>query len=178
MQMTEEGLALIRQFEGFRGEAYRCPSGEWTIGYGHTSAAGPPEVKPGMKMSEAEAQAVLARDAEVFARAVRRALTREVSPEQFSALVSFAFNVGEGAFRRSSVLKAVNEGRFDDVPERLMLWVKADGRRLEGLARRRRAEARLFATPPAAPAVAPRWGLIGLLTALFNALFARRETER
>jgi lysozyme len=178
MWMTDEGLALIRQFEGFRGEAYRCPAGEWTIGYGHTSAAGPPDVKPGMRMSEAEARAVLARDVELFARGVRRALTREVNASQFSALVSFAFNVGEGAFRRSSVLKAVNEGRFEDVPERLMLWVKADGRRLEGLARRRRAEARLFAMPPAAPTDAPRMGLFGLLIALFRALFSRRETGR
>lgn len=177
MQMTDGGLALIRQFEGFRGEAYRCPAGVWTIGYGHTSAAGPPEVKPGMRMSEAEARAVLARDAELFARVVRRALTREVNESQFSALVSFAFNVGEGAFRRSSVLKAVNEGRFDDVPERLMLWVKADGRRLEGLARRRRAEARLFATRAASRAETPRRGLIDLLIGLFRTLFAGRESK-
>ena len=113
MHMTEEGLALIRHFEGFRAEAYRCPAGVWTIGYGHTAEAGPPAVKPGMRMSEAEARAVLARDVDAFASAMRAGLTREVSPRQFSALVSFAFNVGTGAFARSSVLKAAIGQRLD-----------------------------------------------------------------
>jgi lysozyme len=173
MQMTEEGLALIRRFEGFRAEAYRCPAGVWTIGYGHTSQAGAPKVRPGMVVSEAEAREILAVDAAMFAEGVRTALTREVSPQQFSALVSFAYNVGIGAFRRSSVLKAVNEGRFEAVPERLKLWVKADGRRLEGLARRRQAEAELFATVPAVTKMQERGGLIGLLIALIR-FIARR----
>ena len=140
MHMTEEGLALIRRFEGFRGEAYRCPAGIWTIGYGHTSNAGPPRVSARMTMSEAEARRVLADDVERFATGVRAALTREVSPQQFSALVSFAFNVGLGAFRASSVLRAVNGGDFDAVPGRLGLWVKARGRTLPGLVRRRAAD--------------------------------------
>jgi lysozyme len=175
MHMTEEGLALIRRFEGFRAEAYRCPAGVWTIGYGHTSQAGPPKVRAGMVVSEAEARAILATDAAVFADGVRAALTREVSPEQFSALVSFAFNVGVGAFRRSSVLKAVNEGRIEAVPERLKLWVKADGRRLEGLVRRREAEAELFATAPSMPQPKAAGGLVGLLMALLRFVFARQE---
>jgi lysozyme len=173
MQMTEEGLALIRRFEGFRAEAYRCPAGVWTIGYGHTSQAGPPKVRPGMVVSEAEAREILAADAAMFAEGVRAALTREVSPEQFSALVSFAFNVGIGALRRSSVLKAVNEGRFEAVPERLRLWVKADGRRLEGLVRRREAEAELFATQRDLPRTQERGGLIGLLIALIRFFMGR-----
>lgn len=155
MQMTEQGLALIRRFEGFRGEAYRCPAGVWTIGYGHTAAAGPPVVKPGMTMSEADARRVLAADVVRFASAVRLCLTREVNGEQFSALVSFAFNVGVGAFRGSSVLRAVNEGRFADVPERLMLWVKAGGTVLPGLQKRRAAEAALFMSRPRPDVSAP-----------------------
>lgn len=162
MHMTEEGLALIRRFEGFRGQAYRCPAGIWTIGYGHTSNAGPPRVSPGMTMSEAEARRVLAADVERFATGVRAALTREVSPEQFSALVSFAFNVGIGAFRSSSVLRAVNEGDFDAVPGRLGLWVKAKGKTLPGLVRRRAAEAEMFAAS-AAPQARVRVSLLGLI---------------
>jgi lysozyme len=181
MHMTEEGLALIRHFEGFRAEAYRCPAGVWTIGYGHTAEAGPPAVKPGMRMSEAEARAVLARDVDAFASAVRAGLTREVSPRQFSALVSFAFNVGTGAFARSSVLKAVNEGRLDAVPGRLKLWVKARGRVLPGLVRRRAAEAAMFAAAPAAAPPPPReaggWWLSGLIAALVRFLFAKREKK-
>ena len=145
MQMTEEGLALIRRFEGFRASAYRCPAGVWTIGYGHTSQAGPPAVRPGMVIGEDEANRILSADVERFADAV-------VSAAQFSALVSFAYNVGIAAFRTSSVLKAVNDGRFTEVPARLKLWVKGGGRVLPGLERRRAAEAELFMseTPPQA----------------------------
>lgn len=144
MNMTEEGLALIRRFEGFRGTAYRCPAGQWTIGYGHTSEAGPPVVRPGMTMSEEEARAVLARDVSHFAADVAGLVKRPLSDAQFSALVSFAYNVGTPAFARSSVLKAVNAGRFADVPPALKLWVKGGGKVLPGLARRRAAEAELF----------------------------------
>ena len=144
MQVTEEGLALIRRFEGLRERAYRCPAGVWTIGYGHTSEAGPPAVRPGMAVSEAEGEKILRDDVQRFADAVGPLLVREVSGAQFSALVSFAYNVGVPAFRSSSVLKAVNAGRFGDVPRCMGLWVKGGGRVLPGLERRRAAEAELF----------------------------------
>jgi lysozyme len=170
MKMTEDGLALIRQFEGFRSTAYRCPAGAWTIGYGHTSQVGPPQVTPGMTISEAEAQRILAADVQRFAHDVRSALSREISPAQFSALVSFAYNVGSGAFRGSSVLKAVNDGRFSEVPRLLKLWVKADGRVLDGLVRRRMAEGELFSR--GAQAHQPRaWrGLFEMILALLRFL--------
>ena len=192
MQVTQDGLALIACFEGFRGEAYRCPAGVWTIGYGHTSAAGPPAVSAGMKISEAEARRVLEADVARFAKDVRTCLTRNVTDAQFSALVSFAFNVGIPAFRGSSVLKAVNEGRFGDVPERMKLWVKAGGKVLPGLERRRAKEVALFMFRPArelpAPAVAgaaaaivvsglsggPLWGLALAFAALAGCLVWRR----
>lgn len=173
MHMTEEGMALIRRFEGFRAEAYRCPAGVWTIGYGHTAEAGPPAVTPHMRMSEAEARRVLAADVERFAGAVRAGLTRDVSPEQFSALVSFAFNVGVAGFRRSSALKAVNAGDFPVVPEKLMLWVRAGGRELPGLVRRRKAEAALFAGGPLA--LQRRGGVWGLLMRLLALFRSHRE---
>jgi lysozyme len=146
MRVTEEGLALIRRFEGFRSEAYRCPAGIWTIGYGHTSMAGAPEVTPGLKLSRAEAGDILRRDVAKFAEGVAARLVRRLTPSQFSALVSFAYNVGLANFARSSVLKAVNAGDFDAVPRRLQMWVKAGGRTLPGLVRRRAAEAALFAS--------------------------------
>jgi GH24 family phage-related lysozyme (muramidase) len=144
MKMTNEGLELIKVFEGFRGRAYRDPVGVWTIGYGHTSMAGLPDVRAGMVVSEAEASEILQRDVEMFARGVRERLTRKVSDQQFSALVSFAYNVGLGALAKSSVLRAVNAGDFEAVPRRLALWTKAGGRTLPGLVRRRAAEAALF----------------------------------
>lgn len=145
MRMTDEGLALIRRFEGFRSEAYRDAVGVWTIGYGHTSMAGAPEVIPGLRITSAEGAAILARDVQTFADGVEASLRVRLSDQQFSALVSFAFNVGLGNFRRSSVLKAVNAGDFDAVPRRLNLWVKAGGRTLPGLVRRRAAEGAMFA---------------------------------
>lgn len=154
MKMTNEGLALIRRFEGFRSEAYRDAVGVWTIGYGHTAMAGPPDVKPGQRISAEDAAGVLTRDVQSFSDGVTAALRRDLSDAQFSALVSFAYNVGLGNFRASSVLKAVNAGDFEAVPRRLNLWVKAGGRTLPGLVKRRAAEAALFMTPDA-PADAP-----------------------
>ena len=155
MRMTKEGLALIKCFEGFRGRAYRDPVGVWTIGYGHTSMAGPPSVSEGLEISRAEADAILRRDVEQFARDVASCLRVPLSPAQFSALVSFAYNVGTGNFRASSVLKAVNAGDFAAVPRRLQLWAKAGGRVLPGLIKRRAAEAELFLGPAADAEVAP-----------------------
>ncbi|WP_374333028.1 lysozyme, partial [Aestuariivirga sp.] len=80
MQVTQEGLALIRRFEGFRATAYRCPAGVWTIGFGHTSQAGPPAVTPGMTIGEDEANRILAADVQRFADEVGPLLARPVTP--------------------------------------------------------------------------------------------------
>ena len=85
MQLTAEGLDLIKRFEGFRARAYRCPSGVWTIGYGHTSTAGAPEVTSTMEISLADAEIILARDAAKFAEGVTAVLTGKLSGQQFSA---------------------------------------------------------------------------------------------
>lgn len=146
MKITHEGLALIKEYEGFRSAAYRDSVGVWTIGYGHTAMAGPPDVKPGLKISDSEAEEILLRDVELFARGVRQLLTVTLTDQQFSALVSFAYNVGLGNFKTSSVRKAVNTNDLDAVGRRLQLWNKAGGRVLPGLVRRRAAEAALFAS--------------------------------
>jgi lysozyme len=154
LNVTDEGLALLRRLEGCRCRAYKDAAGVWTIGYGHTSMAGPPRVKSGMKISQAEADTILARDVANVARGVSALLDVPLSDGQFSALVSFAYNVGLENFRTSSVLRAVNSKDFTAVPRRLSLWVKAGGRVLPGLVSRRAAEAAMFvaATPSMAPA--------------------------
>ncbi len=146
VQITTQGYDLIREFEGLRTHAYRDAVGVWTIGYGHTSAAGAPEVKCGMVITRNEANEILRTDVETFAEGVRNHVKVNLSSAQFSALVSFAYNVGLGSFARSSVLKAVNAHDFDAIPRRLALWNKAGGRTLPGLIRRRAAEAALFAS--------------------------------
>lgn len=139
------GIQLLKHFEGFRARAYRDAVGVWTIGYGHTAAAGAPRPKDGDQITEAEAQAILTRDLADFARDVED-LTPHVflNDNQFAAMVSFAYNVGIGNFQRSSVLDAIQRNDFDAVPRRLALWVKAGGRTLPGLVKRRAAEALLF----------------------------------
>jgi lysozyme len=144
MNMNEPGLALIRDAEGLRLRAYRDATGIWTIGYGHTSAAGAPKVVSRLEITRDEAETILARDVATFARGVASAVTVPLNDDQFSALVSFAYNVGLGNFRSSSVLKAVNAADFEAVPQRLALWVKAGGKTLPGLIKRRAAEAALF----------------------------------
>jgi lysozyme len=144
MKMTKEGLALIKRYEGLRVAAYQDAAGVWTIGYGHTSMAGAPDVRRGMTISDTEAEAIFARDVAEFASAVAQVVKVELSPVQFSALVSFAYNVGIGGLKKSSVLAAINAGDFDAVPRRLNLWIKAGGRVLPGLVKRRAAEAVLF----------------------------------
>ena len=147
--ISKLGLNLIKGFEGFRGKSYRCPAGVWTIGYGHTSMAGPPAVRAGQIMSRAEADRVLAHNIEKFAAQLRPLITADLTDNQFSALVSFAYNVGVGGFRNSGVRRAVNAEQHKSVPRRLALWVKAGGRTLPGLVKRRSAEAALYMTPDA-----------------------------
>lgn len=144
MKMTPQGLELIKSFEGLSLRAYLCPANRMTIGYGHTNAAGPPKVTIGMKITKEEAEAILLRDLKKYEDAVRKAVKVDLNDSQFSALVSFCYNVGPSAFNKSSVLEVVNKKRFDLVPTRLALWNKGDGRVLPGLVRRRAAEADLF----------------------------------
>ncbi|MFT3987169.1 lysozyme [Aestuariivirga sp.] len=164
MKVNAAGLAIIKTYEGCEVNAYPDPATDgdpWTIGYGHTSEAGPPNVRKGMKISKARADEILTADIGTFSRSVMRYVGRELTDNQFSALVSFAFNVGTGNFAKSSVLKAVNRGDFKSVPWRIQLWTKANGRTLPGLVKRRAAESHLFesmedahtlfAAPPAQP---------------------------
>lgn len=170
MTLSDEGIALIKRFEGFRREAYRDAAGVWTIGYGHTGRAAPPPVTPGMTITPEEGEAILKADLEVFIAEISPLIETGLTANQFSALVSFAFNVGSANFARSSVLRAVNEGRLDDVPGRLALWNKAGGRVLRGLVRRRMAEGELFMTPDGAGEGGSPGGLLGWLVRLFSGL--------
>jgi lysozyme len=144
MNTSDAGLKLIKQFEGLRLKAYRCPAGVWTIGYGHTSAAGAPEVRENLRISREEAETILKRDLVQFENAVSSMVKVPLTESQFDTMVSFAFNCGIAALRRSTLLKRVNAGAFEAVPAELMKWTKADGRELPGLVRRRRAEAVLW----------------------------------
>lgn len=165
MKTGSRGLALIKQYEGLRLDAYRDSVGVWTIGYGHTAQAGPPKPAAGMRITRREAEAILARDLVDYERAVDKAATRLPRQNQFDAMVSLCFNIGPGNFARSSIVRAFNLGEDNRAAEAFLAWNKAGGKVLLGLTRRRAAEKRLFLaqgrTTPAKWAVAGAGGTIG-----------------
>jgi lysozyme len=157
--MSDAGCRLIRDFEGMVLHLYDDPGPgrNCTIGIGHLVHLGPSdgraeEAPYANGITEAQAYDLLRRDLDRFSAAVDEAVVVPLRQPQFDALVSFAFNVGEGAFRTSTLVRLLNEGRYDQVRPQLMRWTGADGRQLEGLVRRRRAEADLFESHGQAPA--------------------------
>ncbi|GAA5111823.1 lysozyme [Bartonella jaculi] len=144
-KISEEGLALIKQWEGLHLNAYEDVIGVWTIGYGHTSSSGAPHVHKNMKITEKEAEELLCQDLQQFEKAVEQAVIVPLSDEQFAALVSFSYNIGIQAFYRSTLLKKLNKGNYEAVPAELQKWTRAGGKRLKGLVNRRAAEAGLWA---------------------------------
>ena len=147
MRMSDENRRdLLQRFEGCRLKAYRCPAGILTIGYGHTSAAGDPQVFEGMSITQDRAEQILARDLAKFERAVENCVTVPLEQNQFDVLVDFAYNAGIGALQKSTLLKKVNAKDFDAVPTELMKWTKAGGQELLGLVKRRQAECAIWHT--------------------------------
>ena len=144
MKMSAAGLAIVKEFEGLRLKAYKCPAAVWTIGYGHTSAAGAPIVNPDLVITKDEAEEVLERDMEQYEEGVRKYVKVDLTQGQFDALVDFAYNAGVGALQKSTLLKKVNAEKFDEVPAEFMKWTKGGGKELPGLVRRRRAEVKLW----------------------------------
>ena len=141
MRMSDQGIdALLKKFEGCKLKAYKDPVAIWTIGYGHTSAAGAPDVTEGLTITQAEAEEILKRDLVKYEKPVADMVKVTLSQHQFDVLVDFCYNAGVGNLKSSTLLKRVNAGDFDAVPTELMKWTKAKGKELPGLVRRRRAE--------------------------------------
>ena len=113
MRTSASGRAAITRHEGLRLTAYPDPAtgGEpWTVGVGHTSRAGPPKVTKGMKITRAQAEEILSRDLATFEAAVSKAVKVPLNQNEFDALVSLAFNIGAGAFAKSTLVKKLNAG--------------------------------------------------------------------
>lgn len=140
MKTSDRGVNLIKQFEGLRLDSYRCSAGVWTIGYGHTG----PDVKEGQRITKLEADRLLRQDLERFENTVNNTVTVELNQNRFDALVSFTYNVGEEAFKRSTLVGKLNNGEIAEASEEFLKWNKAKGRELVGLTRRREAEQELF----------------------------------
>jgi lysozyme len=147
MKTSAFGRAAISQREGVRLEAYRDSVGVWTIGVGHTSAAGPPTVTPDLRISSSDCDDILSCDLKTFERAVNDVVTTSMSQNQFDACVSLAFNIGGGAFKNSSVVRKLNAGDVSGAADAFLMWNKAGGRILKGLTTRRQSERKQFLAP-------------------------------
>ena len=140
MKITNEGINLIKKFEGLRLEAYLCPAGVWTIGYGHTKG-----VKKGQVITQLEADNLLKEDLSSFEKGVTSLIKSNINQNQFDSLVSFAFNLGLANLKSSTLLKKVNSNSNDrTIVDEFLKWIYAGGKPLEGLKRRRQAEAYLY----------------------------------
>lgn len=177
------GLSLVKQFEGFGPKWYPDPAHGWkvpTIGYGHTDAAGEPKYAPtkSLVLTEAAATEILRRDMQKYADAVSKAVKVPLTDNQFDALVSWCYNVGPGAVAGSTLVRKLNAGDYAAVPSELAKWNKAGGKTLNGLTRRRAAEAALFtnkaaqAPIPSKPTPAPKPSGGGLGVAIVAGLGA------
>ena len=141
--MYEKAVNLIKEFEGFRENAYKCPAGVWTIGYGWTHG-----VKEGDTITESEASKLVQKEVDKIAEQIRLSLEygvfEKLSENQVCALIDFVYNLGIGNFRTSTLRKLIQEGNFEDAGKQFERWNKAGGKVLEGLTRRRIAEKELW----------------------------------
>lgn len=139
MKINLDGIKLIKSFEGCRLKAYTDSGGVWTIGYGHTL-----DVSPGDKITQEQAETFLTNDLIRFEEGVSKVITIPVNENQFSALVSFAFNLGLGNLVKSHLLSYLNDGQYENAAKEFPKWSNAGGMKSEGLLRRREAEQTLF----------------------------------
>ena len=145
MKVNKQGIQLVKSFEGCFLNAYLCPAKVWTIGYGSTKYQNGKPVKQGDKITQQEAETLLSDTLDEFSKGVYKLIKSELNDNQFSALVSFAFNLGVGALSKSTLLKKVNANPNDKTIENeFMRWVSAGGKKLNGLVRRRTAESNLY----------------------------------
>lgn len=138
MKISEAGIKLICKWEEFRGYAYVCPAGLWTIGYGHTD-----RVKPTDKIDLAQGEAYLRKDLEIVERCLN-SLAIKLNQNQYDALCSLIFNIGIGNFLRSTLLKCLQAKQYDKASAEFLKWRKANGKVLKGLEARRKDEQELF----------------------------------
>ena len=137
-------VELVTHFEGFHSRAYKCPAGVWTIGYGSTRWGDGSAVKRNEQITEVQAQGLMRERLRECLAAVDRMVKVRLAAHERDALASMAFNIGEGALSRSTLVRVLNEGDRLAVPSEMLRWNKAGGARLAGLLRRRMAEALMW----------------------------------
>jgi len=139
MKTSDSCVEMIKEFEGKKQVAYQDPAGVWTIGYGHTKG-----VEKGQLCIEKTCDRFLMEDLEEVEEYIDRLVKVPLTQNQYDALVSWTFNLGSGSLKESTMLRKLNYGDYESVPEEMKKWVYAGDEVLEGLVRRRDAEATLF----------------------------------
>jgi len=139
MNISQEGLSLIKKFEGCELKAYRCPADVLTIGYGITK-----NVTEDMEITQQEANEMLAGELIEYTEYINNMVKVALNQSQFDALTAWIYNLGPTNFKDSTLLRVLNEGRYNEVPQEIKRWNKANGQVLNGLIKRREAEALLF----------------------------------
>ena len=141
MKTSEVGVELIKEFEGCKQVAYQDSVGVWTIGYGHTK-----DVYEGQLAIKKTIERWLQEDLEEFESYVSKLVKVELNQNQFDALVAWTYNLGPTNLKESTMLRKLNYGDYESVPDEMRRWNKAGGEVLNGLVRRRDAEANLFSS--------------------------------
>lgn len=144
MQISNNGINLIKQFEGCKLTAYQDSVGVWTIGYGWTQPVEGKTVAKGMTITQQKASDLLTEGVAQYEKGVTNLVTVPVNQNQFDALVDFAYNLGVNALKGSTLLKKLNAGDYAGAANEFPKWNKAGGKELAGLTRRREAERSLF----------------------------------
>jgi GH24 family phage-related lysozyme (muramidase) len=184
----DRGIALIKEFEGLYLKAYLCPAGIPTIGWGTTEYPDGRKVKIGETISEQDAERFLRHHVQVYVNALNNALKIPVNDNQYSALLSWTYNIGAGAMRSSTLIRVLNQGNYAQAADELLRWDKATvngvKRVLSGLARRRRSERELFLEPiesarpseEALDVATPSWfePFKEMIRRLFDAIFGKK----
>lgn len=144
MKISERGINHIIRDEGERLTAYQDIVGIWTIGVGHTGFVDGKPVAKGMTISKEKSREILKADLTRFENAINESVNVPLKQNQFDALVSLAFNIGEGAFRRSTLLRKLNARDYKGASDQFLMWKNAGGRVSQGLLNRRKREKALF----------------------------------
>lgn len=152
MHTSQKGIGLIKKHEGCKLSAYLCPAGKLTIGYGHTGkipaviarSANDEAISLNTVITQAQADELFKNDLKRFEKAVNDLVKVPLNQNQFSALVSFTFNLGAGKLSKSTLLKLLNQGKYQEASKEFEKWVFSKGKKLNGLVKRRKEERELF----------------------------------
>ncbi len=140
MNISKNGIDLIKNFEGLSLKAYKCPAGVLTIGYGHTGK----DVFKEQKITEKEAENLLIKDLIIHANNVNNLINVPLTQNQFDAIISFEYNIGINAFKNSTLLKLLNKKRYLEASNEFDKWIYCNKMKSKGLINRRKKEKELF----------------------------------